>query len=146
MSTDPSSSSSQWYFPLEALQATPSTCHLEKELYDRARGIEFLFRLGTSLQLCVWSSHAAVNVLRVSSRPTSALCTAATWFHRFYMRYSMEEFHRQVGFCDRLPFISHGVWPRRMSPPRVYFWPPRLRNVAGSWLMLPASAIPKPRA
>ncbi|PPR06637.1 hypothetical protein CVT26_001179 [Gymnopilus dilepis] len=27
--------------------------------------------------------------------PTSAMCTAATWFHRFYMRYSMEDFHRQ---------------------------------------------------
>ncbi|KAF5315690.1 hypothetical protein D9611_004671 [Ephemerocybe angulata] len=69
---------SQWLFPLSALDHTPSACSLDKELYDRARGVEFLFRLGSSLQL-----------------PTSALCTAATWFHRFYMRYSMEEFHRQ---------------------------------------------------
>jgi hypothetical protein len=22
--------------------------------------------------------------------------TAATWFHRFYMRYSMQDYHRQV--------------------------------------------------
>jgi len=60
------------------LTATPTNGSLEKEMYDRARGVEFLFRLGSSLAL-----------------PTSAMCTAATWFHRFYMRYSMEDFHRQ---------------------------------------------------
>ncbi|TFK54909.1 cyclin-like protein [Heliocybe sulcata] len=77
-----SPSSSQWLFPVGALNATPSTetsgISLEKELYDRARGVEFLFRLGTSLAL-----------------PGSAMFTAATWFHRFYMRYSMEDYHRQ---------------------------------------------------
>ncbi len=41
----------QWLFPLSALLATPSSWPLEKELYDRARGVEFLFRLGSSLQL-----------------------------------------------------------------------------------------------
>ncbi|KAF9464672.1 cyclin-like protein [Collybia nuda] len=74
----PSSSNTQWLFPLSAFQVTPSGCTLEKELYDRARGVEFLFRLGSSLAL-----------------PSSAMFTAATWFHRFYMRYSMEDFHRQ---------------------------------------------------
>ncbi|KZT26224.1 cyclin-like protein [Neolentinus lepideus HHB14362 ss-1] len=77
-----SPSSSQWLFPLSALSATPSAetsgISLENELYDRARGVEFLFRLGTSLAL-----------------PGSAMYTAATWFHRFYMRYSMEDYHRQ---------------------------------------------------
>ncbi|KAJ6596864.1 cyclin-like protein [Mycena vulgaris] len=68
----------QWLFPLSALHATPSNWPIEKEMYDRARGIEFLFRLGSSLVL-----------------PTSAILTAATWFHRFYMRYSMEDHHRQ---------------------------------------------------
>ncbi|KJA13966.1 hypothetical protein HYPSUDRAFT_1074518 [Hypholoma sublateritium FD-334 SS-4] len=68
----------QWLFHSAALNETPSTCSLQKELYDRARGVEFLFRLGASLVL-----------------PTSAMCTAATWFHRFYMRYAMEDFHRQ---------------------------------------------------
>ncbi|KAJ7632590.1 cyclin-like protein [Roridomyces roridus] len=72
------SSDSQWLFPLEAFQATPTNWSLQKELYDRARGIEFLFRLGSSLVL-----------------PTSAILTAATWFQRFYMRFSMEEYHRQ---------------------------------------------------
>ncbi|KAF8228192.1 cyclin-like protein [Tricholoma matsutake] len=72
------STSSQWLFPLSALRATPTGYSPEKEFYDRARGVEFLFRLGSSLAL-----------------PSSAIFTAATWFHRFYMRYSMEDFHRQ---------------------------------------------------
>jgi hypothetical protein len=50
-------SSSQWIFPVSALSATPSIAMskftLEKELYDRSRGAEFLFRLGTSLGLSV---------------------------------------------------------------------------------------------
>jgi len=50
MSSDPSS---QWLFSLDALDNTPSSCSREKELYDRARGVEFLFRLGSSLQLLV---------------------------------------------------------------------------------------------
>ncbi|KAF9246544.1 cyclin-like protein [Melanogaster broomeanus] len=72
----------QWIFPVDALQRTPSvvtsTYTLGKELYDRARGVEFLFRLGSSLGL-----------------PSSAMFTAATWFHRFFMRFSMEDYHRQ---------------------------------------------------
>ncbi|KAL4265239.1 cyclin family protein [Pleurotus pulmonarius] len=71
-------SSTQWLFPISALENTPTEWALQKELYDRARGVEFLFRLGSSLQL-----------------PTSAMLTAATWFHRFYMRFSMEHYHRQ---------------------------------------------------
>ncbi|KDQ60848.1 hypothetical protein JAAARDRAFT_124750 [Jaapia argillacea MUCL 33604] len=72
----------QWLFPVSALNQTPSfktsAIPLGKELYDRARGVELLYRLGTSLAL-----------------PSSAMFTAATWFHRFYMRYSMEDYHRQ---------------------------------------------------
>ncbi|KIY50880.1 cyclin-like protein [Fistulina hepatica ATCC 64428] len=69
------SSDSQWLFPIEALKYTPSQCPLDRELVDRARGVEFAFRLGLSLQM-----------------PMSALCTAATWLHRFYMRYTLEDF------------------------------------------------------
>lgn len=43
----------QWLFPLSALRATPTNYPLEKELYDRARGVEFLLRLGSSLRLLV---------------------------------------------------------------------------------------------
>lgn len=50
-------STQQWMFPTSALLVTPSastsSIPLEKELYDRARGIEFLYRLGASLQLLV---------------------------------------------------------------------------------------------
>ncbi|KAG6333133.1 hypothetical protein ID866_5960 [Astraeus odoratus] len=74
--------SAQWIFPVEALHHTPSVATSDytigKELYDRARGVEFLFRLGSSLGL-----------------PSSAMFTAATWFHRFFMRFSMEDYHRQ---------------------------------------------------
>lgn len=46
---------SQWLFSVSALQNTPSRISsgipLEKELYDRTRGVEFLFRLGVSLAL-----------------------------------------------------------------------------------------------
>ncbi|KAG7089573.1 hypothetical protein E1B28_011242 [Marasmius oreades] len=68
----------QWIFPLSALQQAPTPYPVHKFLYDLARGVEFLYRLGTSLKL-----------------PSPALFTAATWLHRFYMRYSMEDFHRQ---------------------------------------------------
>lgn len=46
-------SESQWLFTLDALDSTPSICSREKELYDRGRGVEFLFRLGASLALSV---------------------------------------------------------------------------------------------
>lgn len=51
----PVTSQAQWIFPLSALQHTPSRStsdiSLEKELYDRNRGVEFLFRMGVSLKL-----------------------------------------------------------------------------------------------
>ena len=51
-----SSTPAQWLFSVTALaQATPSrttsSISVEKELYDRARGVEFLFRLAVSLGL-----------------------------------------------------------------------------------------------
>jgi hypothetical protein len=54
---------SQWLFPISALLNTPtattSNVTLERELYDRARGVEFLFRLGSSLALSVASFRTA---------------------------------------------------------------------------------------
>ncbi|KAF8831318.1 hypothetical protein HHX47_DHR1000697 [Lentinula edodes] len=41
----------QWLFPVEALYHYPSREPLHKTLYDLSRGVEFLFRLGTSLKL-----------------------------------------------------------------------------------------------
>lgn len=64
----------QWLFPVEALKNTPSVASgfypLERELYDRARGVEFLFRLGSSLGLSVpylalsnYSAHYSASLL-----------------------------------------------------------------------------------
>jgi hypothetical protein len=56
---------SQWLFPISALQATPTVATskwtLEKELYDRSRGVEFLFRLGSSLGLFVRRSDFIIG-------------------------------------------------------------------------------------
>lgn len=66
-----SSSSSQWLFPVSALSVTPSITTsgytLDKELYDRARGVEFLFRLGSSLGLSALSLYALKAQLHLSS-------------------------------------------------------------------------------
>ncbi|KAF9792371.1 cyclin-like protein [Thelephora terrestris] len=74
--------SSQWLFPVSALYQTPSVqCSgilLQKELYDRSKGIEFLYRLGSTLLLSL-----------------STMTTAATWYHRFYMRNSIEHYPKQ---------------------------------------------------
>jgi cyclin K len=46
---------SQWLFPISALSCTPTSQErsLHEEMYDRSRGIEFLYRLGTSIGLFV---------------------------------------------------------------------------------------------
>jgi len=98
----------QWYFPLSALVSTPSASPRPRELYDRARGIEFLFRLGSSLALSVLQFQPSSSDAFL--RPTSAMCTAATWFHRFYMRYSMNDFHRQVYRSSLLKISSSPSW------------------------------------
>ncbi|KAF8504052.1 cyclin-like protein [Hysterangium stoloniferum] len=73
---------SQWLFPLSALSHTPSwetsNISLDRELKDRAKGIEFIFRVAVHLAL----SNAVFSA-------------AAQYFHRFYMRYSMEDYPRQ---------------------------------------------------
>jgi hypothetical protein len=53
--TTESSARSQWLFPLSALSCTPTAQErsLHEEMYDRSRGIEFLYRLGTSIGLFV---------------------------------------------------------------------------------------------
>lgn len=134
------SSSSQWLFPPSALLATPSACPLEKELYDRARGVEFLFRLGTSLGLSATlvASEPLILFIRTSflHRPSSAMFTAATWFHRFYMRYAMEDYHRQV---RTLPLsrniVLYPITHCRTLPRLAYFSQLKRKNVEGSFAM-----------
>jgi len=100
--TTGSTTHSQWLFPISALSCTPTAQErsLHEEMYDRSRGIEFLYRLGTSIGLFVvpnLSHPRSVHIQPLSLRSHSpGLFTAATWFHRFFMRYSMLDYHRQV--------------------------------------------------
>jgi len=53
--TSESTTHSQWLFPISTLACTPTSQErtLHEEMYDRSRGIEFLYRLGTSIGLFV---------------------------------------------------------------------------------------------
>jgi len=112
VSSDHQSSSSQWIFSVSALLLTPSLTTsnftLERELYDRSRGAEFLFRLGSSLGLLVFVAYlpclglCELRAIYFFRRPSAAMFTAATWFHRFFMRYSLEDYHRQVSLGNRM--------------------------------------------
>lgn len=73
---------SQWLFPVSAIvEATPSrttsSISVEKELYDRARGVEFLFRLGVTLGLYVlsWTTCMTPRNLDVQSIGHHLRCT-----------------------------------------------------------------------
>ncbi|ORX88330.1 cyclin-like protein [Basidiobolus meristosporus CBS 931.73] len=74
-----SSRSLQWYFKKEELYKTPSSfdgISYEKEIIDRAKGCNFILNVGMTLKL-----------------PQSTLATATVYFHRFYVRHSLKEFH-----------------------------------------------------
>ena len=73
---------SQWLFPVSAIvnstpSRTTSSISVEKELYDRARGVEFLFRLGVTLVLYVPCLHirAMCHILYVKSADHRLPCT-----------------------------------------------------------------------
>lgn len=65
--------STQWLFPIDALRCTPSVAtsgySVGKELYDRARGVEFLFRLGSSLGLSAALVVSFASAISFSSCP-----------------------------------------------------------------------------
>ncbi|KZT50813.1 cyclin-like protein [Calocera cornea HHB12733] len=70
----------QWLFTPSALYATPSQADgysVQQERVERARGVEFLFRVGLQLGM---HQHT--------------MSAAAVFFHRFYMRYSFLDYHR----------------------------------------------------
>ena len=79
-------SESQWLFSLDALDSTPSICSREKELYDRGRGVEFLFRLGVSLALSVPQELLFLFITKVLRQPNS-LFFFQTHFGHVYRRY-----------------------------------------------------------
>jgi hypothetical protein len=66
--------------------------------------------------------------------PSSALFTAATWFHRFFMRFTLEDYHRQVRsnvVGVALVAASH-TSVNRMWPPRASFWQLKQKNAVES--------------
>jgi len=141
-------SHSQWLFPISALSCTPTAQEksLHEEMYDRARGIEFLYRLGTSIGLFVRLPPVPFPLpfcglmLKPLSLPSHhpGLFTAATWFHRFFMRYSMLDHHRQVSRCvsSHVALTDHQYVIRPSRPP-AYSLLPRQKSAGGNlgmWL------------
>ncbi|KIM26304.1 hypothetical protein M408DRAFT_194950 [Serendipita vermifera MAFF 305830] len=66
----------QWQFPLEALRQTPSTVSIQDEMSRRQRGIDWLMRMGATLNMGL-----------------GPCLTGATYFHRFYMRRMLEDYN-----------------------------------------------------
>jgi hypothetical protein len=44
-------SESQWLFPLESLRETPSEIPLDEEMLRRQRGVDWLMRVGSTLNM-----------------------------------------------------------------------------------------------
>ncbi|OLL26255.1 Cyclin pch1 [Neolecta irregularis DAH-3] len=70
----------RWYFRKEELQNTPSISKhrytVEQERLERGKGCNFILQVGIPLHL-----------------PQMTLATATVFLHRFYMRYSLKEYH-----------------------------------------------------
>ncbi|KAI8381579.1 cyclin-like protein [Radiomyces spectabilis] len=72
-------SADQWYFSRDELFDTPSIADgvsFAQEQMDRIKGCHYLLAVGAKLNL-----------------PQLVVVTAATFFHRFFMRQSMKRFH-----------------------------------------------------
>lgn len=71
MTTESTTTNSQWVFPISALSCTPTAQErsLHEEMYDRSRGIEFLYRLGTSIGLFVAANSSNPRFCRYA-QPT----------------------------------------------------------------------------
>ncbi|PVF99724.1 cyclin-like protein [Serendipita vermifera] len=67
---------SQWLFSLDSLRRLPSDVPLEVEMLRRQHGVDWLMRVGATLNLNL-----------------SSCLTAATFLHRFYMRRMLEDYH-----------------------------------------------------
>jgi hypothetical protein len=148
VSSDHQSSSSQWIFSVSALLLTPSLTTsnftLERELYDRSRGAEFLFRLGSSLGLLVFVAYLpclglcelrASDLLFPQAIGSDVHCcdVVSPFLHALLIR----------GLSSSSkPWQSNVVRPVhrrtvRMSPLRVSSSLQRLKNVEGSYVMSP---------
>lgn len=85
---------SQWIFPADVMLQTPSTRHglpVAEERSRRAKGVNFIIQAAIMLRL-----------------PQTTISTAAVYFHRFYMRYSLvpekNGIHHYVGSIFLTPY------------------------------------------
>lgn len=132
---------SKWLFPVSALSQTPSVqcsgISLQKELYDRSRGIEFLYRLGSTLLLSVPVCNG------YPTSPLSLFLQLAIYDdHRCHLVPSVlhEEFDSRLSQTGLAPSVmskptSRRPWSCRKSPQPVYFLQQRPRNVVGNFAM-----------
>lgn len=98
--------SSQWQFPLEAIRRTPSAIPLEEEMLRRQRGVDWLMRVGATLNMCVCSLLRTRRGRRMTEyRGLGPCLTAATFLHRFYMRRMLEDYHEYVRWLPAPPFF-----------------------------------------
>ncbi|KAI9245118.1 cyclin-like protein [Phascolomyces articulosus] len=71
----------QWYFSKDDFLCTPSVMEgmtVQQEQMDRTKGCLYLLAIASKLNF---------------TRPQLAVATACTFFHRFFMRQSMQRFH-----------------------------------------------------
>jgi hypothetical protein len=117
MTAEPTANS-QWVFPISALSCTPTAQErsLHEEMYDRSRGIEFLYRLGTSIGLFVWRAANSSNprFCRYAQPTLVSLPQSFPW---------------PIHGCDVVPSLLYAVFYARLSSPsqslsQLLSWPP----------------------
>jgi hypothetical protein len=104
--TAESTTNSQWVFPISALSCTPTAQDrsLHEEMYDRSRGIEFLYRLGTSIGLFVRQTTLPTPVsvdMDMLNQPLSL----------------PQPFPWPIHGCDVVPSLLYAVFYARLSSP-----------------------------
>jgi hypothetical protein len=101
--TTESTTNSQWVFPISALSCTPTAQErsLHEEMYDRSRGIEFLYRLGTSIGLFVWPTLPTPVSVHMLNQPFS----------------HPQPFPWPIHGCDVVPSLLYAVLYARLSSP-----------------------------
>ena len=102
MTTEPTTNS-QWVFPISALSCTPTAQErsLHEEMYDRSRGIEFLYRLGTSIGLFVRPTLPTPVSVHMLNQPL----------------FLLQSFAWPIHSCDVVPSLLYAVFYARLSSP-----------------------------
>ena len=89
----------QWQFQLEALRHTPSAISIVEEMSRRQRGVDWLMRMGATLNMYTVQPkclQTLSDLLMLVPRGLGPCLTAATYFHRFYMRRMLEDYNELV--------------------------------------------------